>query len=68
VFYVFDHVTLKHLHYLSYICGAQVEHDLPGPHKSICKWCTYLRGDVLQLDPLRLTLYLSILDVVSNVH
>jgi hypothetical protein len=55
VFYAFDHVTLKHLHYLLYICGAQVVHDLPGPHKSICKWCTYLGRDVLQLDPLRLT-------------
>jgi hypothetical protein len=38
-----------------YICGAQVVQDLPGPHKIICKWCTYLGGDVLQLDPLRLT-------------
>jgi hypothetical protein len=35
-------------------CGAQVVHDLPGPNKSICKWCTYLGGDVLQLDPLSL--------------
>jgi hypothetical protein len=42
------------LHVLS-ICGAQVVHDLPGPHKSLGKWCTYLGGDVLQLDPLRLT-------------
>jgi hypothetical protein len=42
-------------HYLLYIFGAQVVHDLPGPHKSICKWCTYLGGDMLQLDPLRLT-------------
>jgi hypothetical protein len=38
-----------------YICGAQVVQDLPGPHKSICKWCIYLGGDELQLDPLRLT-------------
>jgi hypothetical protein len=29
--------------------------DLLGPHKSICKWCIYLGGDVLQLDTLRLT-------------
>jgi hypothetical protein len=34
-----------------FICGAQVVHVIPGPHKSICKWCTYLGGDVLQLDP-----------------
>jgi hypothetical protein len=27
---------------------------IPGPHKSMCEWCTYLGGDVLQLDPLRL--------------
>jgi hypothetical protein len=31
-----------------YICDAQVVQALPGPHKSICKWCTYLGGDVLQ--------------------
>jgi hypothetical protein len=31
------------MHVLS-ICGAQVVQDLPGPHKSICKWCTYLGG------------------------
>jgi hypothetical protein len=37
VLYAFDHVTLKHLHYSLYICGAQVVQDLPGPHKSICK-------------------------------
>ena len=37
-----------------YICGAQVVQDLPRPHKSICKWCMYLGGDVLQLDTLRL--------------
>jgi hypothetical protein len=28
--------------------------DIPGPHKSMCEWCTYLWVDVLQLDPLRL--------------
>jgi hypothetical protein len=38
-----------------FICGAQVVHMIPGPHKSICKWCTYLGGGMLQLDPLRLT-------------
>jgi hypothetical protein len=27
----------------------------PRPHKSMCEWCTYLGGEVLQLDPLRLT-------------
>jgi hypothetical protein len=37
VYYAFDHVTLKHLNYLLYICGAQVVQNLPGPHKSICK-------------------------------
>jgi hypothetical protein len=55
VLYAFDHVTLKHLHYSLYFGGAQVVQDLPRPHKSICKWCTYLGGDMLQLDPLRLT-------------
>jgi hypothetical protein len=44
-----------HLNLLLVICGAHVVQDLPGPHKSICEWCTYLGGDVLQLDPLRLT-------------
>jgi hypothetical protein len=39
----------------AFICGAQVVHTPPGPHKSNCKWCTYLGGDMLQLDPLRLT-------------
>jgi hypothetical protein len=46
---------MKHLYYSLYIYGAQVVQVLPGPHKSMCKWCTYLGGDVLQLDPLRLT-------------
>jgi hypothetical protein len=32
---------------------------IPGPHKSICEWCTYLGGEVLQLDPLRLTIVLE---------
>jgi hypothetical protein len=52
---------------LLFIYGAQVVQALPGPHKSICKWCTYLGGDVLQLDPLRLTICLSLLDLVSKV-
>jgi hypothetical protein len=30
--------------------------------------CTYLGGDVLQLDPLRLTMCLSLLDLVSKVN
>ena len=38
------------------IYGAQVVQGIPGPHKSMCEWCTYLGGEVLQLDPLRLTL------------
>jgi hypothetical protein len=38
-----------------FICGAQVVHMILGPHKSICKWCTYLGRGMLQLDPLRLT-------------
>jgi hypothetical protein len=50
------------------IYGAQVVQVIPRPHKSICKWCTYQGGDVLQLDPLRLTCLLSTLDVVSKVH
>jgi hypothetical protein len=47
--------------------GAQVVQALPGPHKSMCEWCTHLGGDVLQLDPLRLTVCLSLLDWVSKV-
>jgi hypothetical protein len=41
------------------IYGAQVVQGIPGPHKSMCEWCTYLGGDVLQLDPLRLTFVLE---------
>ncbi len=37
--------------------------DLTSP---FCKWCTHLGGDVLQLDPLRLTICLSLLDLVSK--
>jgi hypothetical protein len=44
-----------HLCNLLLIYGAQVVQGIPGPHKSMCVWCTYLGGDVLQLDPLRLT-------------
>jgi hypothetical protein len=47
------------LHFLS-IYGAQVVQDLPEPHKSICKWCTYLGGDVLQLDPFETNLFGSV--------
>jgi hypothetical protein len=39
--------------------GAQVVQGIPGPHKSMCEWCTYLGGEVLQLDPLRLTFVLE---------
>ena len=48
--------------------GAQVVQGIPGPHKSMCEWCTYLGGEVLQLDPLRLILVFELLDVVSKVH
>jgi hypothetical protein len=51
---------------LLFMYGAQVVQALPGPHKSICKWCTYLGGVVLQLDPLRLTVCLSFLSLVSK--
>jgi hypothetical protein len=51
-----------------FICGAQVVHMIPEPHKSICKWCTYLGGGMVQLDPLRLTLFLSLLVLVSKVN
>jgi hypothetical protein len=51
-----------------FICGAQVEYMIPGPHKSICKCSTYLGGGMLQLDPLRLTLCLSLLILVSKVN
>ena len=26
------------------IYGAQVVQGIPGPHKSLCEWCTYLEG------------------------
>jgi hypothetical protein len=51
---------------LLFSCGAQVVQTFPRPHKSFCKWSTYLGGDVLQLDPLRLTVCLSLLDLVSK--
>jgi hypothetical protein len=44
-----------HLCNLLLIYGAQVVQGIPGPQKSMCEWCTYLGGDVLKLDPLRLT-------------
>ena len=53
------------LHFVAY-CGAQVVQTLPGPHKSVAKCCTVLGGDVLQLDPLRLTICLSLLVLVSK--
>jgi hypothetical protein len=52
---------------LLFIYGAQVVQTLPGPQQSMCEWCTYLGRDVLQLDPLRLTMCLSLLDLVSKV-
>jgi hypothetical protein len=39
------------------IYGAQVVQVIPGPHKSIRKWCTCLGGDVLQLDPFEANLF-----------
>ena len=53
------------LHCVAYY-GAQVVQALPGPHKSLCQYCTYLGGDVLQLDPLRLTVCLSLIVLVSK--
>ena len=47
-------MLLIHLCNLLLIYGARVVQRIPGPHKSMCEWCTYLGGDVLQLDPLRL--------------
>jgi hypothetical protein len=49
-------MLLIHLCNLLFIYGAQVVQGIPGPHKSMCESCTYLGGDVLQLDSLRLTL------------
>jgi hypothetical protein len=43
-----------HLWNLLFIYGAQVVQGI-GPQKSMCEWYPYLGGDVLQLDPLRLT-------------
>ena len=66
VFYAFDHVIYAFQSIL-FICSAQVVPMTPGPHKSICKWCTYLGGGMLQLDTLRLTLCLSLFVLVSKV-
>ena len=33
-----------HLYELLLIYGAQVVQEIPGPHKSMCEWCTYLGG------------------------
>jgi hypothetical protein len=57
-----------HLWNLLLIYGTQVVQGIPGPHKSMCEWCTYLGGEVIQLDPLRLTFVFELLDVVSKVH
>jgi hypothetical protein len=46
---------------MHFVYCAQVVQAIPGPQKSMCEWCTYLGGDVLQLDPLRLTVCLSLL-------
>jgi hypothetical protein len=64
MFYVFDHVSL---YILLLIYDAQVVQEIPGPHKSMCEWCIYLGGEMLQLDPLRLTVCLSLLNLVSKV-
>jgi hypothetical protein len=40
----------------------------PDLKKSMCEWCTYLGGGELQLDPLRLTMCLSVLKIVSKVY
>jgi hypothetical protein len=63
VFYAFDHVPLC---ILLLIYGAQVVQGIPGPHKSMCECCTYLGGEMLELDPLRLTVCLSFLKLVSK--
>jgi hypothetical protein len=55
VFYSFDHLTLciYNICYLFVVLKLyKTSLDLTSPY---CKWCTYLGGDVLQLDPLRLT-------------
>ena len=61
------HVFYALIMFLMPCVGAQVVQTLPGPHKSICKCCTYLGGDVLQLDSLGLTMCLSVLKLVSKV-
>jgi hypothetical protein len=47
-------MKFMHFNLFLFICGAQVVTMILGPHKSICKWCTYLGGGMLQLDTLRL--------------
>jgi hypothetical protein len=49
------------------VYGAQVVQAIPGPPKSMCEWCTYSGGDVLQFDPLKLTVCLSLLNLISKV-
>jgi hypothetical protein len=44
-----------HLWDLLLIYGAQVVQGIPGPHKSMCKWCTYLGEKCYNLTLWRLT-------------
>jgi hypothetical protein len=54
------------MHFVAY-CGAQVVQTLPGPHKSVAKWCTCLGGDMLQLDPLKTNHVFEFDDLVSKM-
>jgi hypothetical protein len=40
---VFMPLIMFRLHFVAYY-GAQVVQALPGPHKSLCKRCTFLGG------------------------
>jgi hypothetical protein len=53
------------LHFVAY-CGVQVVQTLPGPHKSFLQVMHIFRGAMLQLDPLRLTIFLSFVVLVSK--
>jgi hypothetical protein len=59
MFYAFDHVTLSFNVFKLLMFGAQVVQVIPGPHKSLCKCCTCLGEDVLQLDSLETNMFVE---------
>jgi hypothetical protein len=53
------------MHFVVYLWCSSCT-STPRTSQVLCKWCTNLGGDVLQLDPLRLTVCLRVLNLVSN--